>query len=281
MNLLNTFSKYMVLFFCLSMAFTSQANLLIYPTRVSFAENDRIKEITLTNTSKTTNTYRLEWMEKRAKPEGGYEDLTTEEASSFPIASNMLRYSPRQVTLKPGERQVVKLSIRRPRGLPDGEFRSHLNFKALPPATRAEKTGQTSMQINLVMSFAIPVTVKIGKLDASLNVADAKIKRHANQTSGEVLLQLQKQGIHSVLGEIHAYWQPRGGKEELLARASDFSMWAELNQLNVNLGWQNNEFTAADGTLRIEYTGVREFSGQTFINQSISIKKTDIIQLTQ
>ena len=90
------------------------ANLLINPTRVLIGNNDRSTEITLINTSQTTNTYRIEWAEKKAKDTGGYVDLTPEAASQFPVASKMIRYSPRQEMLKPAESQTVKLAIRRP-----------------------------------------------------------------------------------------------------------------------------------------------------------------------
>ena len=42
---------------------------------------------------------------------------------------NMVRISPSQVRLAPGERQIVKLAIRKPKDLAEQEYRSHLAFK--------------------------------------------------------------------------------------------------------------------------------------------------------
>ena len=46
------------------------ANLLINPTRVEFRPSDRTADVTLINTSKFTTTYRLDWVEKKAKAGG-------------------------------------------------------------------------------------------------------------------------------------------------------------------------------------------------------------------
>ncbi|MCV2885898.1 fimbria/pilus periplasmic chaperone [Aestuariibacter sp. AA17] len=255
------------------------SNLLIYPVRVSFDEQERSATLTLTNTSQQTNTYRLEWQENKALSEGGYTKLSEEEAKRLPIASPMLRFSPRQVTLKPGQRQVIKLSLRRPRNLDEGEYRSHILFKALPPKQTEEQQRATAMQINMVMSFAVPITIQQGRYDASVSLEDATIHYSASKQTGHVSLNLVRQGIHSASGNISAYWTPKGGKERLLAKVADFNAWTELSEIESKLIWAGNAFTPADGTLRVVYEGVRDFSDNTYFEETITVRKSDIKKL--
>ena len=61
-------------------------------------------------------------------------------------AADLVRYSPRQVELAPGEVQTVRIQIRKPEGLKDGEYHSHLVFQGylrsspLPVQIPADKT---------------------------------------------------------------------------------------------------------------------------------------------
>jgi fimbrial chaperone protein len=253
----------------------ANANLLIYPVRVSFDETERRSELTLTNTSSRTNTYRLEWREKSALTEGGYVDLSKEEAEGKPIASPMVRFSPRQVTLKPGERQLIKLALRRPRDLAEGEYRSHLLFKAVPPEKESDN-GSTSTSINIVLSFAIPVTVQQGKYDTQISLKRANIAYNPITGSRKVSLELEREGLHSASGTLSAYWMPRGGKEILIAKVADYNIWTELSEIKASLISTDADFTPMDGRLRIEYEGVRDFRGNTYIDEEIDMNHSQI-----
>jgi fimbrial chaperone protein len=249
------------------------ANLLINPMRVEFGASDRTADITLINISKVTTTYRLEWAEKQAKTNGGYDDLTATEAASFPIASSMLRFSPRQVTLKAGERQTIKMALSRPQNLATGEYRSHLLFKALPPKTAEEglDPNASATAINLVVSFAIPVVIQQGVPDYQVTMNNAHINYNPAKKEGSVDVTLARTGIHSVIGNINAYWTPNGGKEQLIAKMGDYNFWPELQSTTVSLGWVGADFAVTDGKLRIVYEGAKSFRGKTFFDKTISV----------
>lgn len=255
----------------------SLANLLINPTRVQIEPGDRSADVTLINTSEITNTYRLEWAEKRAKSEGGYEDLNETAAASFPTASQMLRFSPRQVTLKPGERQTIKLMVRRPQGLQDGEYRSHLLFKALPPNREEnQQLDSAATAINIVLSFAIPVVVRQGNLQYQLGIDNAAIEYNPSQKTGAIEVDLSRSGIHSVTGNMTAYWTPAGGKEQAIAKLSDYNFWVETTKAKARLQWTGTDFALTDGKLRVVYEGSKQFRGQTFFDKTFSINRSMI-----
>ena len=250
------------------------ANLLINPTRVEFSPSDRTTDVTLINTSKFTTTYRLGWVEKKAKVNGGYHDLTAAETASFPIASSMLRFSPKQVTLKAGERQTVKMAIRRPQSLASGEYRSHLQFKALPPKNGEEglDPNASATAINMVVSFAIPVVIQQGVLDYQLTMNNAHISYNPTKKEGTVAVNISRTGKHSVMGNMSAYWTPNGGKERLIAKAGDYNLWPELGTTTVSLVWVGADFAVTDGKLRIVYEGSKSFRGKTFFEKTITVK---------
>lgn len=263
--------------FTILLSLTAQsvwANLLINPTRTEFSPSARTADVTLINTSKVTTTYRLAWAEKKAKTNGGYEDLTAAEAANFPIASKMLRFSPKQVTLKAGERQTVKLAIRRPQNLTAGEYRSHLLFKALPP-TNAEEgldPNASATAINLVVSFAIPVVIQQGALNYQMTMNDAHINYNPSKKDGSVAVNISRSGQHSVIGNINAYWTPNGGSERLIAKAGEYNLWPEVSSTTATLSWVGADFAVSDGKLRIVYEGVKSFRGKTFFDKTITVK---------
>lgn len=252
------------------------AQLLIYPVRVAFDDTERSAEVNLTNTSDKTRTYRLEWRENRALPERGYATLSEEEAKNFPIASSMIRFSPRQVTLKPGERQLIKLNLRRPRGLPEGEYRSHLLFKAIANNDEETEVAATGTKINIQLSFSIPVTVQQGAYDAQVMFEKANIVYKPSDGSRSVSLDLVRKGLHSASGDLSAYWTPNGGKEFLLAKIADYNLWSELNEAQAPMISTSEEFTPADGQLRILYEGVRDFKGNTYLDEVIRVNRGQI-----
>jgi fimbrial chaperone protein len=273
--------KKILLFILVITSFWAEANLVIHPIRVQFNPEDRSAEITLLNDSNKTNTYRLEWREKKAKVGGGYIDLKGDELKNFPVASPMVRYTPRQVTLKPGERQTVKMTIRRNARLPEGEYRSHLIFKALPPpgllAAPDEQTAGLTMKLNMVTSFVIPVVVQQGKFDAQIRLDKAVINYNpAEPNKSTVRLDISRQGKHSVFGDLEAYWTPAGGKEVLLGKIASFSSWPELPTTFITLGWVGSDFALTDGKLRVVYKGMRDFKDRNFFDTSVQINRSDI-----
>ena len=270
--MLSTSIKHILMAIAFSLlAQSATANLLINPTRVDFNNDTRTADVTLINTSQTTNTYRVQWDEKKAT-ETGYDELNEVTAAAFPVASRMIRYSPRQVTLKPGERQTVKLALRRPQGLANGEYRSHLLFKALAPAPKTKTAGDApNLQFNIILSFAIPVVVVQGALQYEVAIENASINYNPNKKEGSVEVSLSRSGSNSVIGNISAYWTPNGGKESLIAKAGDFNFWPEINRAKATLGWAGTDFAKSDGKLRIVYEGTKGFRGKTFSEKTISI----------
>lgn len=280
---MNLFKQSLAAALLLLSSWQASANLLINPTRVSLAHGERSTEVTLINTSQATTTYRLEWTEKRARQGGGYIDLTEQQTAEFPTASKMIRISPRQVTLGPNERQTVRLIARRPSDLADGEYRSHLLFRALPPGRDPDAPAPaqaTATTISIMLNFAIPVVVRQGEMDYSMDMSGANIAFNTTSKEGEVVVDLTRSGKHSVVGDIEAYWTSNGGSERLIAKSAEYSLWPELARNSVTLAWVGSEFVIGSGKLRVLYKGTKDFRGNTFLEKTFNVDRS-AIKLTQ
>ncbi len=273
-----TLKRLVLLVIALGLQITSaHAQLLISPTRVVLDERQRSSKVILINPTAETRTYRLKWLQKKANPDGGYINLTEEETETFAIASSMLRISPKQVTLAPNEKQVVKILARRPKNLADGEYRSHLAFVPLPKKKKKEEDSAAgaSIKLEVLMSFNIPVILRQGKPDSTVTVEGVEIFQDTEKQHADLFLNLSRVGGFSTTGKLFAFWQPKGSSsEDLVTQIHGYNLYSEIDKYRVRMGWSN--FEADSGVLRIQYEGEKEFKGKVLAERSFNISPSMI-----
>ena len=271
-----------LVFCCCLFSALASANLLIHPTRVNLTANERSQTLTIGNTSSVPASYELSWAEKVALPGGGYTSLDGKESEAKNIASEYIRFSPRRVTLQPGERQSVKLLVRRARDLDDGELRSHLRFKAVPlqDNKNTSRADAQSMQVNVVLNFAVPVALQIGDYDSAVTIDNAAIRFNPDTGTGQVTAELSRTGKHSAWGDLEAYWTALGQDEVLLAKTAGLNFWSEIATLNTKLSWATTNFQPANGKLRVVYKGIGKFAGTTYHEAVFDISQADMLTPT-
>jgi P pilus assembly chaperone PapD len=186
----------------------AQGDLLITPRRVVFEGNKQIEEITLANTGQETAFYSISFLQYHMTEDGSFEEITEPKPGQM-FADPVLRYFPRSVELAPGESQVVRMQLRRLPNMEDGEYRSHLYFRAVPDekplGQEDELTDSTAIGIRLIPIFgiSIPVIVRIGDLPVSLSLSDLKLEKTEDN---RMVLQttLSREGRKSVYGDLTA-----------------------------------------------------------------------------
>jgi P pilus assembly chaperone PapD len=255
----------------------AQANLIIAPMRVIFEDRTRSESIVLINSSKKVKTYRIQWQQKLALIEGGYHNMTEAEIEKFPISSSMIRMSPKQVTLAPGQRQVIKLSLRRPRNLSDGEYRSHLLFKELPSRTGLD--GQKAgIQLNMTMNFTMPIIVRQGNIQQNSRIDDIELSQSKKTGKHKLKVKLSREGKKSSIGDIIVYFTPKkGGKKVEVARLSHFNFYHELTNVVAKPSWFGGSVQA--GKLEVIYKGSKEISGEVIARKEFNISP-GIVKIT-
>lgn len=264
----------LTLFICLVCSpMIVKADLLVSPTRIIFGERDRVKEVILINTGNVKRSYRIEWSEKTVSKIGKYIEIE-DETPEFAV-SPIVRYSPRQVSLQPGERQVVKLLIRKNNQMNLDEYRSHLRFFALPVENKIDEPaelGGMALKLNVLTSYTIPVLYRTVDVEPKINILDVEVKKNAlNKT--EIFVTLKKQSSTSIIGSLFAYIEDKETGEKIrVGELNSVQMLHETESMIVKIIWQNIEkYPLYQGPLQIEYVGNQEFTGSVFDKNTASI----------
>jgi len=76
-------------------------------------------------------------------------------------AKDWVRFSPRRISLNPGENQTVRVVVRKPPDLAPGEYTARILIQAIPPARKAdEPTDKIQVNLDIVYGISIPVIIK-------------------------------------------------------------------------------------------------------------------------
>jgi fimbrial chaperone protein len=250
------------------------ADLLISPLRVVFEARTRSVTVVVTNQSQETKTYRLEWAEKRAKPDGQYEDVP-EPDPTMPISSKLVQFSPRQVTLAPGESQQVRVALRAPADLPAGEYRSHLSFVSIGQpqrqASRRQQQGGAGIEVFLNLGFAIPVIVRHGTAaePAAAQLAGAQFRLdELNRVN--LIVDIARRGAFSPYGRLRVFLREQeGAPERQIGMLNNVAMFPEVDTRRNAV--VVTESAIDRGIVRVVYEGADEYAGRTWFDQSFRV----------
>jgi len=183
---------------------------MVSPGSVIFEGRDRGGEVFVANTGDTTATYRIEPAHFVMNEDGALTEVQGEQPPDSAVG--MLRYSPRQFQLRPGESQTIRLAVRKPASLAPGEYRAHLKVTNLGEVsdrpTVAEPDG-TFARIKLRVTRAIRVVVRHGVSAADASLAGLSAKK-AGADQIELSFQLQKASKSSSRGEYVLFARDRG-----------------------------------------------------------------------
>jgi hypothetical protein len=194
------------------------------------------------------------------------------------FSEKMIRYFPKQVVLAPREEQAVRIQLMKPSTLADGEYRSHLYFRAVPRAkpVESEQTDTTKKGIAIslrpIYGIAIPVIVRNGDLSASVAVTNATISYDpALPSVPKLTMTFQRSGNASTYGEIVVTYQPDGGRPVVVGQVKGFAVYAP----NTSRTYKGLPLQMPDG---MKLTGGKllvEYRGKSDLKESL-LGKTEI-----
>lgn len=209
-------------------------DLLVAPTRIVL-DGRKGAEIVLNNIGDEPAVYRVSVEFRRMEKDGSLDDVS-EPTAADKIAEDMIVYAPRRVTLAPREPQSIRIAARPPQGLPDGEYRVHLLFRAIPPANPVEKpTGETEkglrFQLTPVYGVTIPIIVRLGNLQAAAGIANVQ---SAMGTDGKpvISVDLSRSGTRSTFGEVRVL---KPGVKDPVALQKAIAVYTEINSRHVDV----------------------------------------------
>ena len=234
-----------------SPAVAGVGDLLVAPTRIVL-DGRKGAEVILNNIGDEPATYRISVEFRRMTEKGELLDVTTP-TDADKKAEDMIVYAPRKVTLAPHEPQAIRIAARAPQGLPDGEYRVHLLFRAVPPATpvvqaAGEPPKGVQFKLTPIYGVTIPVIVRLGNLQATAGIANVQLeKRDGTPVIG---LDLTRQGTRSTYGEIRVL---KAGIKDPIAIEKGIAIYTEVGKRHVSLPVADNYKAAAEGPVTVEY----------------------------
>lgn len=226
-------------------------DLLVAPTRI-ILDGRRGTEIVLNNVGDEPATYRISVEFRRMTADGQLADVT-DPTPQEKAAEDMIVYAPRRVTLAPHEPQSIRIAARPPPGLPDGEYRVHLLFRAIPapvpvvPAA-AEQTKGLHLQLIPIYGVTIPVIVRLGNLQATAGIANVELEKHDGKPA--VGLELSRSGTRSTFGEVRVY---KAGVKDPIAVQRAVAVYTELNSRHVSIPIDEKYKGVVEGPVTVEY----------------------------
>ena len=160
------------------------------------------------------------------------------------FADPYLRIFPRQVTLAPGESQVIMLQCRRKPGMAAGEYRSHIYFrsekdyKQLGGTNSVKDTTSLSVQLIPIFGMSIPVIIRSGPVNVSSTLSDLELGRWQD-TIQTLKLTINRTGNISVYGDIIIEYVPVQGKPYQVGIIAGVGVYTCIDKRNIVVKLKN------------------------------------------
>nr|WP_297347870.1 hypothetical protein [uncultured Glaciecola sp.] len=258
----------------------SHADILITPIRVVFGEKDRVQEVIIVNTANESRTYALSWVEMTQLDRLGYSVLDANEATKFARASDFIRFTPRRITLQPGENQRVKLMLRRTSNSQNKDYRSHLKFTVIPNAVLQDKPNEESnsaqgpsIKLNLFLNYSIPIIIKNESSAQNVIFSNLDFTRKSDSSSKPALtFVLNKTSLGSSFGDITLLFRALNSDDFIpVGYSNNVAVHHETTILNGQVGW-SEPIAMQPGELKIIYKGKQETVDTIYDEASLQIK---------
>jgi hypothetical protein len=230
-------------------------DLLIAPTRIVM-NGARGTEILLNNIGEKPATYRISLVLRHMLPDGAIEEVDPAKANPVEAqALAMISYAPRKVTLPPNQPQAIRIGVRAPQGLADGEYRAHMLFRAIPDAKpvvadpAAPPKDGLSISLTPIYGVAIPIIIRQGNLTAAATLSDAKIEN--DPTDGpRLFFKIARTGTRSTYGRIRIF---KPGIVKPVIDVRGLAVYADVPQREVHLAIDAEQAKQLAGPATIKY----------------------------
>lgn len=213
----------------------------LFPKRVVIDGRRGIATVGLYNKTADTGDYEIEVVDMAMTPEGqlvrfdnGLDEVTKAKVAT---ASALLRYSPRRVTLRGSESQLVRIMARAAPELPDGEYRSHFVVTSVPEeggfsienAARLERPDGIGVTIRPRFGIAIPVFVRVGETTLNVGITAPRLVTQSDG-SRAVAFTLTRSGTRSAFGDVTVRAQ---GSSKPVAISKGIGVYPEVDRRQV------------------------------------------------
>lgn len=206
-------------------AYNAQA-LRLTVKRVIFEGSVRSENIIIINSKDTPETYRIGWRPMYMNDKGrliAFEDQAETIPKSYKKVEDMIRYAPRRITVDPRSSQQIRLLLRRPGDLPDGEYRNHLYI--MTERLDNENKTKDGNSLTALPGISIPVFVRKGNLNVAASFNRLSFRDIGNAV--KIDLSINRQGNKSLYGELELVCNLDQGDEYVLHTISNLAIYTD------------------------------------------------------
>ena len=230
----------------------AHARIDVIPRKIVMDARGHGAEITILNLFNEPGTFRVDLVSMRQNEDGSYTSLEAPLDENFD-PEKIVRFSPRQFTLPADGRQKIRLSLRKPADLPDGEYRFHV--KALRFANQSNEEPEQGMRISMSMNVgvSIPVVVRHGELERSVaRIECPRIIPVGESGKPELAATVKRIGDTSTIGSLEVLWEPAGYDEaERIGYIDNMNIFTDITQRYATLPLKY--IPQGAGAIRLKY----------------------------
>ena len=251
---------------------TASADLRVHPKRVIFEGSSRSATVTLVNNDPQTYTYRIVWQMLRMNADGKLVRVESEaDGEGLKSAESMIRYAPRQVTVEPGVAQTVRLMLRKPKDLADGEYRAHLLFLREPQAiTMGSEDDGLAISLNILYGLSIPVFVRQGEPSAEVSIE--KLEAARQDDALRLGLHLGRTGERSIYGDVTVTWTDGKADELVLSTVRGIGLYPEIDSRLVKFDLAMPDGSPVPpGTVHVRYRAPAARASKTLAEATLAV----------
>lgn len=268
--------------------------ILVTPTRAVLEGRQRSSVISIANNGTKTGFYTISLSNKRMSEDGRLQ--TAEKAlAGEKFADDIIRISPRRVTLGPGEHQTVRLLVRKPKDLEEGEYRSHLTISASPkqeslssneaanPEASTEEAeykkddtagegANEGISITIQANFGvtIPVIVRHGQLSTAASISSAKYYYDQNKKNHHVKVDMARQGEKSLYGDLRVNHISPSGTRTVVKNLAGVAVYVPNKNRKFDLVLDKiSGVDLSKGSFEITYIAKQEDGGEILATRTI------------
>lgn len=246
-----------------SMPTSAESILQVLPTRVMLQGNKKSITVTLINRGDEEGNYRMFFRNIRTNDNGEFSEVE-EPIAGENFADKMVRFSPRRISVPARSKQSIRVLLRKPQGLAEGEYRSHLVFRKLPSQNsildQSDEQNTVGFSLRPIVEVTIPVIVRHGTLSASMSLANVEIKQN-NELEAELQLTINRTGDRSLYGDLNVWLVKSDGNKRNIGMARGIAVYTPNDKRIFNLPLDLQDQSLSSGKLLLEFNEDPAYGG--------------------
>ena len=234
-----------------AMSLPAEARIDIVPQKIVIESRERNGELTVLNLMGIAGTFRIEIVNFIQDEDGVYQEIEQPLDSNF-NPKNIVRVSPRQFRIEPSGRQKIRVSLRKPADLTEGEYRFHIKAIRLAQDDERREGDPNSVSIIANVGVTIPVVVRHGQTESGAKLSDVRVVDSSKTKSNrpELQMKIERSGNASTLGMVEVLWVNSSNQVKRIGRIKNMNIFTDIEKRFVKIPLSE---MPTGGTIQVRY----------------------------